>query len=153
MEPISYEELLRRDSKVITHVVGNSMLPLLRNRESIVVVEDACRVPPRRGDVVLYKTGDTYILHRVLRVRPEGYLIRGDNTWTLERVPKAALLATMTGFYRHAAGRLVSREDAAYRLYRLALPGIRWTLRVCRHAKRVTRRICPFFAARKPDGK
>ena len=153
MEPISYEELLRRDGKVITHVVGNSMLPLLRDRESIVVVEDARRVPPRRGDLVLYKAGDTYILHRVLRVRQEGYLIRGDNTWTLESVPKEALLATMTGFYRHAEGRLVSREDAAYRLYRLALPGIHCTGRVCRRAKRVVRMICPFFAVHGSEGK
>ena len=125
MESITYEKLLKRDGKVITHVVGNSMRPLLYDRESIVVVEDAERVLPRRGDVVLYKIGGTYILHRVLRVKQEEYLTRGDNTWTLEYVPKTALLATMTGFCRHPEDRLVPREDAVYRLYRLALPGIR----------------------------
>ena len=129
MESVAYEELLKRDGKVITHVVGNSMRPLLFDRESIVVVEDAERVPPQRGDVVLYKVGGTYILHRVLRVEAEEYLIRGDNTWTLERVPKTALLATMTGFYRHAEGRLVPREGVLYRLFWLALPFIRWTKR------------------------
>ena len=36
METVAYEELLERDGKIITHVVGWSMLPLLRDRESIV---------------------------------------------------------------------------------------------------------------------
>ena len=154
MESIAYEELLRRDGRVITHVVGNSMRPLLYDRESIVVVEDVQRVPPRRGDVVLYKMGGTYILHRVLRVKPEEYLIRGDNTWTLEHVPKAALLATMTGFCRHPEDRLVPRENAVYRLYRLALPGIRWARRCGGKVRRGIRKICRFaYTTRKRGGK
>ena len=35
------EELLRKDGRVMTHVVGTSMWPLLLNRESIVLVETA----------------------------------------------------------------------------------------------------------------
>ncbi len=150
MEPVAYEALLERDGQVVTHVVGTSMMPLLRNRESIVIVEAADRVPPRRGDVVLYRMGDTYILHRVLRVTPEEYLIRGDNTWALERVPKAALLATMTGFYRRPEGRLVSRDDAAYRLYRLALPLIR---RARRGRARATRALLKLRDALRPGGR
>lgn len=125
MKTIAYEELLKRDGKVITHVVGNSMLPLLRNRESIVIVEAIDHIPPRRGDVVLYKMGDKYIIHRILREEVNDYLIRGDNTWVLEHVPKRALLATMTGFYRRPKGRLVLRGDLKYRLYCLSLPAIR----------------------------
>ena len=37
---VDYETLLERDGRVITHTVGRSMLPLLRDRESIVIVED-----------------------------------------------------------------------------------------------------------------
>ena len=135
-EPIAYEELLRKDGRVMTHVVGTSMRPLLRNRESIVIVESADRVPPRRGDVALYKTGGAYILHRVLRVMPDEYLTRGDNTWVTEHVPKGAVLATMTGFYRKPEGKLISRDHAVYRLYVLALPGIRLARRVGSKLKR-----------------
>lgn len=130
MEPVAYEVLLKRDGRVVTHVVGRSMRPLLLNRESIVVVEDAARVPPRRGDVILFKAGGAYVLHRVMRETPEEYLTRGDNMWVPEHVPKTALLATMTGFYRHPEGRYVSRTGIGYRLYRLALPGIRWIRRL-----------------------
>ena len=86
METIAYEELLARDGQVTTHVVGTSMLPLLHNRQSIVTVESVDRVPPRRGDVVLYKVNGTYILHRVMRIQGGDYLIRGDNTWVMEHV-------------------------------------------------------------------
>ena len=120
------------------------MLPLLRNRESIVIVESCGRVLPRRGDVVLYKTGDQYIIHRILRITPEEYLIRGDNTFFLEHVPKSSLLAVMTGFYRRPERRLVSRNNALYRLYRLSLPMIRLARRICGKIRKRLRRL---FAA------
>ena len=37
MEPVAYEELLRRDGRVVTHVVGVSMRPLLLNRDNCPV--------------------------------------------------------------------------------------------------------------------
>ena len=141
MESVAYEEMLQRDGKVITHVVGSSMLPLLHDRESIVVVEDAQQTPPERGDVVLYKTGDTYVLHRILQIRAEEYLIRGDNTWFLEHVPKKAVLATMTGFYRYPESRLISRDDTLYHLYRAALPCIRQSRRILRKIKRMIMKL------------
>ncbi len=141
MDTVAYEELLEKDGRVMTHVVGASMLPLLHDRESIVLVEAADRVPPRRGDVVLYKTGKTYILHRILSIQKNEYITRGDNTWAKEHVPKSALLATMTGFYRTPNGRLITRNSPAYCLYRLALPAIRWSRRI---GNKVKRMIHPF---------
>ena len=136
MESVAYEELLQRDGSVITHVVGSSMKPLLHDRQSIVVVEDAGKVPPKKGDVVLYKTNGTYILHRVMKITEKEYLTRGDNTWTIEHIPKEALLATMTQFCRKPEGRMIHRNHPANRLYRLALPCIRWTRRIGSAIKR-----------------
>ncbi len=139
MQSVAYEELLERDGKVITHVVGYSMLPLLHNRESIVIVEAVEKVPPKKGDVVLYKTGGTYILHRVMQIKPNEYLIRGDNTWMMEHVPKTALLATMTGFYRKAEGKLITRDNPGYQLYQQVMPAIRWGRRIGSKVKRTLR--------------
>lgn len=141
MESVAYEDLLRKEGKVITHVVGGSMLPLLRNRESIVIVESSDRVAPRRGDVVLYKMDGSYILHRVLCITPAEYQTRGDNTWVTEHVPREALLATMTGFYRYPESRFVSRNDILYRLYRAALPCIRWIQRFAGKGKRMLKKL------------
>ena len=125
METAAYEELLHQEGRIITHVVGRSMLPLLYDRESIVIVESADRIPPGRGDVVLYKAGNRYLLHRILEIREEEYLIRGDNTQVMEHVPKETVLATLTGFYRHPESRLVTRNDISYRMYCTLLPCIR----------------------------
>lgn len=137
MESIAYEELLQKDGRVITHVVGSSMLPLLHDRQSIVIVEDVKNVPPKKGDVVLYKTNGTYILHRIRKITETEYLIRGDNTWFIEHIPKANLLATLTGFYRTPNGKLVTRNNAAYRVYQIVLPAIRWIRRIGGKIKRM----------------
>ncbi len=152
MEFVAYEELLEKEGRIITHVVGTSMLPLLYNRESIVIVEAADRVPPGQGDVVLYKTGDKYLLHRIMRVKPNEYLIRGDNTWVLESVPKGALLATMTDFYRHPDSRLISRKNPVYRLYILMLPCVRYTRCVKRKVKSVLRKVLRCLRLPRSDG-
>ncbi len=136
MESIAYEELLQKDGKVITHVVGSSMLPLLHDRQSIVIVEDVKNVPPKKGDVVLYKTNGTYILHRIRKITETEYLIRGDNTWVIEHIKKGAILATLTGFYRIPNGKLITRDNTAYRIYQIVLPAIRWIRRIGGRIKR-----------------
>ena len=141
METVAYEELLKQEGKIITHVVGWSMLPLLYDRESIVIVESADRIPPGRGDVVLYKTGDRYLLHRILHVREDEYLIRGDNTQVMEHIPKHSVLATMTGFYRHPDSRLISRNSLSYGIYRTLLPCIRVMHRNKSRIKRVIKKF------------
>ena len=140
-DPVSYEALLRRDGKVITHVVGDSMRPLLRDRESIVIVEDIKRVPPQKGDVVLYRAGGGYVLHRVMRADAGDFLIRGDNTLTYERVPKADVIATMTGYYRGPHSRMIARGGFCDRFYRAALRLIRLARRVRARIRRAARSL------------
>ncbi len=37
-----------------------------------------------RHDVILYRRGDAYVLHRVVKVRPDGYVAAGDNNAFLD---------------------------------------------------------------------
>ena len=73
--------------------------------------------------------------------KPDEYLIRGDNTWVIEHVPKDTLLATMTGFYRRAEGHLITRNNLFYRLYQLMLPCIRSARRLYKLIKRILRKL------------
>ena len=141
MGTVAYEELLKQDGQVMTHVVGSSMLPLLYDRKSIVIVEAADRIPPKKGDVVLYKTENIYILHRILQIQKEEYLIRGDNTWIIEHVQKHALLATMTGFYRKPEGKLITRNNPIYRIYICLIPGIRFGRKVGSRIKQIVHKL------------
>ena len=71
--------------------------------------------PLRCYDVPLYRVGEKYVLHRVIRVLPEGYLIRGDNCLTTERVQESQVIGVLTGFYRD--DRPVDLSGTGYCLY------------------------------------
>ena len=110
----SIEEILKKDGRLIYTIKGVSMLPMLRQNRDIVVIS----VPEgrlRKYDVALYKRGKAYVLHRVIRVRENGYLIRGDNTYALEDVPDSAVIGVLTNFTRK--GKAVSVDNPAYRRY------------------------------------
>ena len=110
----TFEELLRRDGKLIYKTKGVSMLPMLRQNRDLVIIE-----PPKGRlwpkDVALYRRGKDYVLHRVIRVENGYYLIRGDNTYALEKVPDQAVLGVLTGFVRKGKQHRVT--DRGYLLY------------------------------------
>ncbi len=113
---ISFEEYLRQHDTLTYTNVGVSMLPLLRQGKDLFTV---CRKGPercRKGDVVLYRRGKDYVLHRVVEVRPEDYVILGDNCIAMEYgIRDADILGVMTGYVR--GGREHSTKEAGYRLY------------------------------------
>ena len=71
----------------------------------------------RRGDVVLYRRPpNQYVLHRVIEVRRNDYVILGDNCIAKEYgITDADILGVMTGFVR--CGREHSVDELCYRLY------------------------------------
>ena len=72
------EEMLNEHGFYISTTVGMSMYPLLRNRRDTIVIRPAAG-HLKKYDVPLYKRGDAYILHRIVKVTPDGYVICGDN--------------------------------------------------------------------------
>ena len=111
----TFEQILDRDDMIVLYQIkGISMKPLLCQERDLVLIQ----VPSsrlRKNDVAVYKRGDAYVLHRVIRVMEDHYLIRGDNTYALEKVPDAAVIGVMTGFQRK--GKRYTTEDRWYRWY------------------------------------
>ncbi len=96
---LTIEDVLLETGKYIGPTVGVSMLPMLKQRrDTIVVAAKTDRLKPL--DVALYKRGDAYILHRVLRVTESGYIIRGDNCYEDEIVPEETVIGVLTEFFR-----------------------------------------------------
>lgn len=130
----TFEEVLDRDGRLVYRTKGRSMLPMLRQDKDLVIIEPhGARLKPM--DVALYKCGSRYVLHRVIRVGDGHYLIRGDNTFSLETVPDGAVLGVLTGFQRN--GREHAAEDRGYRLYArvwTALYPLRFLCVRCRRA-------------------
>lgn len=110
----TFEELLARDGVLVYKTRGVSMEPMLRQNRDLVTI----RVPASRlkkYDVALYKRGDSYVLHRVIGVADDHYLIRGDNTYTVETVPDSAIIGVLTAFKRR--GKAHDVTERGYRLY------------------------------------
>ena len=115
-EPLSYEKALEKNGRIIWTSVGTSMLPLLREKRDVIIIErPSGRI--RRYDVPLYKSSDgRYVLHRVLRVKKDGYIICGDNCTKKEYgITDEQIIGVLTGVIRD--GKTVKTTDFSYRLY------------------------------------
>lgn len=64
---------------------GRSMLPFLKEGRDAVILTVPKR-PIRKYDIVLYKHGGVYVLHRVTGAEEDVFIICGDNSRVLERV-------------------------------------------------------------------
>lgn len=114
-QKLSFEEVLERDKSFIYKTTGVSMLPMLRqNRDLVIISEKRGRLA--KNDVALFKRENgQYVLHRVISLTDDGYIIRGDNCYGSENVGEERIIGVMTGFVR--GKRQYSTQDAAYKCY------------------------------------
>ena len=114
---MTYEEYLEKNGELTYTNVGTSMMPLLKQNRDLFTVERRGRKRFRAGDVVLYRRPpDKYVLHRIIKVRPNDYVILGDNCVSKEYgITDKDILGKMTGYVRK--GRSHSINDGSYRLY------------------------------------
>lgn len=109
------EEVLKEDGLFVSTTAGMSMYPMLRNRRDTIVIRPY-EGRLRKYDVPLYKRNDTYILHRILKVLPDSYVICGDNCERKEYdITDANILGVLTEFYR--GGKHVDMQGLGYKLY------------------------------------
>lgn len=100
---------------VFTKTHGKSMKPLLREGRDAVLLKRPDR-EIEKYDVVLYTDPlGRQVLHRVIGKRADAFIIRGDNTYKKEIVPKEAVFAYMESFSRKGKHR--STERLGYKLY------------------------------------
>ena len=110
----SVEEVLLREGSYAAVTDGVSMRPLFKTHRDMVVMTPP-DTPLKKYDVVLYRVGDKYILHRIIAVKGDTLVIRGDNTYSKEYVPKEAVLARLVSFNRK--GKHGSVDSFGFKLY------------------------------------
>lgn len=109
------EDVLKEEGIFVSTTVGVSMFPMLRNRkDTIIVMPYEGRL--KKYDVPLYKRGSDYILHRIIEVLPDSYVIRGDNCIQKEYgITDEQILGVLTGFYR--GSKKINMNGTGYKLY------------------------------------
>ena len=97
---VKIEDVIENQGFFAGTTVGVSMYPMLRNRRDTIVLKPA-EGRLKKYDVPLYKVGERYVLHRVIGVRRDHYVVRGDNLIIKERVTDDQILGVLTEFYRN----------------------------------------------------
>ena len=129
-QKVNVAELLAQGQTVQFPPTGWSMYPLLVPGRDQVIVEPVDPAALRRGDVALYRRDQgILVLHRICRVRPEGFYLVGDNQKEVEGpLRPSQFLGRMAAVVRK--GKTVSVRHPAYR----ALAGTWLALRPVRPA-------------------
>ena len=107
------EDIIEKEGYYISTSVGNSMLPFLRERKDTIVIQK--REQYKKFDVVLYKRKGNYVLHRIIKVLPETFHIRGDNCYYDEYVKHNEIIGVMVECYR--GEKKVNLDSIFYKLY------------------------------------
>lgn len=118
MSKSTFEEELKEKGILVYTNVGTSMRPLIRQGKDVMIiksVDNCCKL--KKMDVPLYKRENgQYVLHRIIKVTKDGYVIRGDNTYSNEYgVTDSQILGVLSGVIRN--GKEISVNSLGYRVY------------------------------------
>ena len=112
---VTVEEELRKFGSYACITRGASMAPLFKTHRDVVVIEPV-KDELRKYDVVLYRTlQDKYVLHRIIKVKGENLIIRGDNNFYVELLKKSDIIGVLTQFNRK--GKAYTVKSFGYLFY------------------------------------
>ena len=107
-----YQAVLNQTGTLSFVPNGNSMWPFLKHRHQTVIIQKISTTV-NKFDVIFFRreNGD-YVLHRVIDVDGDCFIVRGDSQLFTERVKKDQVFGVMTGFYK--GKKFVSSSDEKY---------------------------------------
>lgn len=99
-EPI-ISEVLESGGEIQIYPDGSSMLPLLlAGRDSVVLVKPQEKF--KKNNIILYKRDNgKYVLHRIMKVHNETYVLCGDNqSWMEYGIRDEQIIGVVKYFFR-----------------------------------------------------
>lgn len=117
MNKSTFEQVLQEHGQLVYTNVGDSMWPLLHEGRDLMIIEKKPEGRMKKYDAILYKRPcGKYIMHRILKVRKNDYVLCGDNRWQREfGVQDDWVLGVLTAVVRK--GKRISVTSFKYRLY------------------------------------
>ena len=117
MMKTTYEDFLEKNGEMTYSNVGISMLPLLKEGRDLFTVRKKGRKRCKKYDVVLYRRPpNSYVLHRIIEVRENDYVILGDNCLNKEYgITDDDIIGVMTSYVHN--GKKHSVNELIYRIY------------------------------------
>lgn len=115
MKENTIEGVIAEKGFYVATVSGDSMMPMLKDKVDLVKIVEAKGIL-KKYDVPLYKrpTGE-YVLHRIVAVKKNHYIICGDNRFNKEKVPFDWVVGVLESFEKN--GREIKVSDSEYLEY------------------------------------
>lgn len=116
-EYMSIKEILDKTGKYTGLTMGTSMKPLIhQQRDNIIVVKNNVRL--KKYDVPVYVTKNgKYVMHRIIKVCDDHYVIVGDNLLTKEYVTDDMICGVLVGFYKNGKHYVDCQKSVLYKIY------------------------------------
>lgn len=111
-----FEEEIEKKGTLTYTNVGVSMLPLIRQKKDLIHIKK-CSGRLKKYDVPLYKLSNgRYVLHRIIKIRENDYVICGDNCTDKEYgITDKEIIGVLVGITRN--GKYISVKDKKYLVY------------------------------------
>ena len=115
-EDKSIKEILDTTGAYTGLTRGVSMHPLIHElRDNIIVVKNKERL--KKYDVPVYEINGKYIMHRVVKVCDDHYVIVGDNRVEKEYITDDKICGVLVGFYKNGKHYVDCQNSFWYKLY------------------------------------
>lgn len=88
------EKYLKEKGEYVATTIGISMYPLLKHKQYAVKIVSA-NGRLKKYDVALFRRGQQLVLHRVIKVYPDKYFIRGDNCENGEYISDSQIVGVL----------------------------------------------------------
>jgi len=112
----SPREILETTGKYTSLTSGRSMWPLIHHqRDNIIVIKPEGRL--KKHDIALYEKNGRYIMHRVVEVYDDHYIIIGDNCIAKQYVTDDRICGVLAGFYKNGKRYVDCKDGRAQKIY------------------------------------
>ncbi len=117
MEPV-IREVLNSDGTFCLYPKGTSMLPLIWEKRDYIRLGKAPE-QLKRMDIILYqRENGAYVLHRILKVNKDEYILCGDNQLALEYgIKREQVIGVVTAIGRKGKERSIKAPE--FRIYEM----------------------------------
>ncbi len=117
------KELVENGNQVNLLISGSSMSPFLIHHRDIIYFQKPDR-ELKAGDMVFYRrSSGQYVMHRIVKIRPEGYYMVGDAQMEIEGpLDRAQIFGLVTAVKRN--GRMLRPGDFWWEFFARIWPRI-----------------------------
>ena len=119
MNKAKFEDIIREKGVLVYTNVGDSMYPLIQKGDLLEI--RSVTKPLKKYDIPLYKRDSgQYVLHRIVKVRENDYLLCGDNRHGMESgITDRHIIGVLTAVIRN--GETIPVDDMRYFFYQHTL--------------------------------